>query len=336
MTNLLRRRAGVTNAGFTIVELLVVISIIGVLVGLLLPALGGVQRRSKKADEISRIRQVGVAWNLYANANQDRALPGWLEDDVQSRWRVSYRFPDDKVIPDADSEEWSWRLMPYLDHDQETLMGHLNLPETSKVALSNYAPSEYDPAFVYPPPRPQRPALARARHIAQEPGFGYNAMYVGGWWEMVDVEGEELPRHRFYNARELNPSDPDADGRINPVALTPGSIRDSSRFILFCSTAGQSMGSHHEVKDIWPGSHYAVPPIVADSRIWETASADSIIDVVQLLDSFSSPIPVGRFTGQAAVLHADLHSEPWAPGDLDDQRYWINLADNETWKHRPE
>ena len=46
-----------------------------------------------------------------------------------------------------------------------------------------------------------------------------------------------------------------------------------------------------------------------------------------------TPIPIGRYTGQAVVLNADLHIDSEAPGVLDDQRRWVNGADRRDFQH---
>jgi prepilin-type N-terminal cleavage/methylation domain-containing protein/prepilin-type processing-associated H-X9-DG protein len=58
--------------GFTLIELLVVIAIIGVLASLLLPALAGAKERAKLIRCVSNQRQIGVAFQLYADDNDER------------------------------------------------------------------------------------------------------------------------------------------------------------------------------------------------------------------------------------------------------------------------
>ncbi len=58
--------------GFTIIELLVVISIIALLIGILLPAVGKARDNARVAASRSNIRQLGVALNSYAADWEDR------------------------------------------------------------------------------------------------------------------------------------------------------------------------------------------------------------------------------------------------------------------------
>ena len=67
-----------TQKGFTLIEVLVVIAIIGILASMLLPALAKAKPRANRIKCVSNIKQVGSAYKAFANDNNDR-YPWLLE-----------------------------------------------------------------------------------------------------------------------------------------------------------------------------------------------------------------------------------------------------------------
>jgi prepilin-type N-terminal cleavage/methylation domain-containing protein/prepilin-type processing-associated H-X9-DG protein len=69
-----------TRKAFTLVELLVVIAIIALLMAILMPALERAREQGMRAVCLSSLKQMVLAWNMYADENDGRLVCGYTEE----------------------------------------------------------------------------------------------------------------------------------------------------------------------------------------------------------------------------------------------------------------
>ena len=285
--------------GFTIIELLVVISIIAILIGLMYPALTSVRNSGKKTAELNLISQVSKAWSMYGIGHQEQILPGYLSSAVQEYRKLAWAFPDESIINPAptydialsnDAGPWTWRLLDYMGDSWESLLFYRDIDwDVSAGKLRDYADV-----------------------IAMQPAFGYNGYYLGGWWE-TDDHGQK-PYVKFGSVSLT-------DGRTTSVVSKVTShIQKPSDQLVFCSTFLASEGIYDEVENDVAGSHFAIPSTLARVVMWESIGSGKI-EVHS-----ESHTPLGRFNRMPAIAYADGHVNSVELPDLVDQRLWIPKA----------
>lgn len=91
--------------GFTLVELLVVIAVIGILVALLLPALREAQERARRASCMGQIRQMQFAMVMYSD-NSDGYLPA-----RHNRYHATW-VPGDPSMGGGAFSLWTLKFLP--------------------------------------------------------------------------------------------------------------------------------------------------------------------------------------------------------------------------------
>ena len=158
------RRAGFVplarRGGFTVVELVVVLAIIGVLVAIIVPVAMGARRSAARMREVAALRAVLVAWTSYATEQQGFVLPGY-KAGFQIKDENGQAIPADIYGGDAEvSKRWPWRLAPWLDQDFRRLYAGANAETLAKLQAGDRSQYFYF-ASLYP-------------------SFGMNCAFVGG------------------------------------------------------------------------------------------------------------------------------------------------------------
>jgi len=78
--------------GFTLVELLAVVAIIGILAAILIPVVNNLRLKSQKAGSVSNLRSLGQSFHLYLNDNQGVIFPYRGSGETNMTW-VEYLIP---------------------------------------------------------------------------------------------------------------------------------------------------------------------------------------------------------------------------------------------------
>lgn len=120
-----------TRRGFSLVELLFVIGVIGILIAILLPAMTVVRLQASRASCMSNLRQLLQAQMMYVSESGGYlTYPNWASDRTSTDvWPTGWLYRQDGVhVPPQQDDVMTGALYPYLG---TTRIYHcpLHLPE---------------------------------------------------------------------------------------------------------------------------------------------------------------------------------------------------------------
>lgn len=186
------------HAGFTLLELLVVVGIIAILAGLLLPALGRAKSQARKVNEMSAARQLMLAWHVYADDHGDRVLKGYRQFQPGEPLPLDH---SGQPVPNPINSRYPWRLAPWLGRSFPAMYVNENRPLLEQFQrmedpfIATYAASVF-------------------------PSLGINATFVGG--DDLELPPEPRAFERFGPFCVLKTTDASSPGDLIVFASARG------------------------------------------------------------------------------------------------------------------
>ena len=268
------------NRAFTLVELLVVISVIALLISILIPTLGAARMNARKVQDLSVARQLMLAYILASDDHRSMVPFGFRRNDPDTGQPVKAFDAAGKVITGLAAQRYTWRLMPYLDYNATYMYQ----------SLDDYEEDFDHPSFDY------------TYEFSVAPSFGLNQGFVGGSSDSDGTPSIEHPRTSptfgdGWYVRRI--SDPPHPGRL----------------ITFATAFGRSATIYTEELH---GNYRVTPPYIHE-RVWRAEPPDDAIvssgEVGNIDLRYGGQAVVGFFDSHADTLDwTELQDmRHWAP-----------------------
>lgn len=147
-----RRGLRRVRGGFTLLELLVVVTLVVVLLSLLLYAVGAARRSAGLGVELAAARQLLMGHAAYSEDHRGALIPGFYDRSGGLRTRNA----SGTTLAGQTAYRWPWRLAPYMDYNIRGLYLDKRLLEAlNQESMDDYLVSLY-------------------------PALGMNTLFVGG------------------------------------------------------------------------------------------------------------------------------------------------------------
>ena len=206
----------IDKKAFTLLELLVSISLIMLLVSFVAVSLRGVRASASRAESLSALRQMTLAYASYSADHNQRLMPGYLDQEFLVKLDITARLPDGTVLDQCDGQicdrsSYVWRLAPYVDNAWQTF--YVDLRDAGLLTRLQ-AKHDQAPPVLGPAGDPDTGG------ISERPAFGMNSIFVGG--DTTHGGSAVTPFHPWNTA-----------GNDSIAATRLSQVKNPSRLILF-------------------------------------------------------------------------------------------------------
>lgn len=186
--------------GFTLIELLVVIAIIAVLMAILMPALNRVKEQGKRAVCLNNLKQMSLAWIMYADDNDDALVngaigysdrtTGWGEHANEIAWVDG--LASGEAAQRLEIEQGA--LWPYLENH-----GIYKCPTGRRGEALTYAIMFSMNAVNHTPTQGVRGAHIKKRSEIHKPAPGLRLVFIDEGWMTPDAFAVQYDRENWWD-----------------------------------------------------------------------------------------------------------------------------------------
>ncbi len=288
-------RPGRRARAFTLVELLVSVSVIGLLMGVLVPALSGGYAKAKEMGDANAIRQLLIGYHQFSAERADALLVGYYAQDPK------FTLDDTlgaKVKSGLPRQRFPWRLASFLD---EGLRGTFLMGEQEKFLDDVPEPGTSDRDWWQ-------------YRISTMPSFGINAHFLGGY--KVNAPGVTASTGGYVKPPTFK------------VVKHMTRVTNPSRFVAFGSARGEDWDPYVGGTTLAHGWYLVESPAIGDLGpfgggalgTWDAApySNEAHPEKYGNIDA--------RYRDRVLIGHVDGHVETMGPEDLRDMTLWSDEA----------